>query len=93
MADKKTPRHRRQCGFNSGYQAHLRHGEEPCPGCRRAHAAWMQAHRTGGEKRYAPERRTAAVIAREQDAVMRRFLAMSDEEIEKYLAGEDDNVC
>lgn len=36
------------CGTHASYRRHLRHGEEACPDCRRAHAEYVARFR-GGE--------------------------------------------
>jgi len=36
------------CGTHASYRRHLRHGEEACPDCRRAHAAYVATFRGSG---------------------------------------------
>jgi len=36
-----------KCGHNSGYQQHLRHGQDPCDDCHEAHKAYDAQYRAG----------------------------------------------
>lgn len=37
-----------KCGTRAGYGQHRRHGQEPCPPCRVANAAYSRAHAKKG---------------------------------------------
>jgi hypothetical protein len=51
-------------GTDSGYQAHKRRGEDPCPACRAARNAYMVRYRATHEADYEQEKRLNAARSR-----------------------------
>lgn len=91
MPTKKKPTRGRNCGYNAGYQRHIRRGERPCGECRQAHADWVYAHRHGLEKLRAPRRRSARMIRAEMIRKAELFVGLSDQEYEAVMAESENS--
>lgn len=74
----------RPCGTEAAYQRHLRHGEEPCEACDRAHAAYVRAAYHDN-----PARRAAKIAySSARQRAMRRLAQRHHAEFRAILAEE-----